>query len=107
MSKLPYLTSHGELPPKDLIDQPWTEVSADLMSPWTIKIHGVDLNSHALTAVDTVTTFDEIIHIDDKTPVHVVISFGNEWLARSLHPIWDIQVCLCTILACSCCQWYY
>jgi Integrase zinc binding domain len=60
--KLPGI-ARGELPPQDLTAQPWDEVSVDLIGPWTIKVHGVELQFLALTAVDTVTTIAEIICI--------------------------------------------
>jgi hypothetical protein len=54
-------------------------VSVDLIGPWTIKVHGVDLQFLALTAVDTVMTIAEVICIDDKTSAHVAMKFENEW----------------------------
>jgi hypothetical protein len=75
------------LPPKDLTAQPWDEVSVDLIGPWTINVHGVELQFLALTAVDTVTTIAEIICIDDKTSAHVAMKFENEWLSRYPCPL--------------------
>lgn len=77
----------GELPPKNLTAQPWDEVSVDLIGPWVIKIHGIEYEFLALTAVDPTTTLAEIIRIDSKTSAHVAMKFENEWLSRYPRPL--------------------
>ena len=84
--KLPGV-SRGELPAKNLTAQPWDEVSVDLIGPWTIKIHGIELQFLGLSAVDPVTTIAEIIRIDNKTSEHVAMKFENEWLSRYPRPL--------------------
>jgi hypothetical protein len=84
--KLPGI-SCGELPEKNLTAQPWDEVSVDLIGPWTIKIHGIELQFLGLSAVDPVTTIAEIIRIDNKTSEHVAMKFENEWLSRYPRPL--------------------
>jgi hypothetical protein len=71
------------LNPKDLATQPWDEVSVDLIGPWTIKVHGIEVQFLALTAAEMVTILAEIISIDHKTSAHVAMKSKNEWLSRS------------------------
>ena len=84
--KLPGIP-RGELPAKDLTAQPWDEVAVDLIGPWTITVHGRDLEFLALTCIDPVTTLSEILRIDNKSSAHVAMKFDNEWLARYPRPI--------------------
>jgi transposase InsO family protein len=84
--KLPGV-KRGELPPKNLTANPWDEVCVDLIGPWKITVHGVNLEFMALTAIDPVTTLAEIIRIDNKTSAHVAMKFENEWLARYPRPL--------------------
>ena len=41
----------------------------------------------ALTIIDTVTNYPEIIRIHNKTAAHVALQFGNAWLSCYPHPI--------------------
>ena len=77
----------GELPAKGLTAQPWDEVAVDLIGPWTITVHGHDLEFLALTCIDPVTTLSEIVRIDDKSSAHVAMKFENQWLARYPRPV--------------------
>ena len=81
--KLPGIP-RGELPAKDLTAQPWDEVAVDLIGPWTITVHGRDLEFLALTCIDPVTTLSEILRIDNKSSAHVAMKFDNEWLAEAI-----------------------
>jgi len=52
---------------------PWT-----LCTPWSIG----ELKFNALTIIDQVTNYFEIIQFDHMTAAHVAMHFENQWLAR-------------------------
>jgi transposase InsO family protein len=78
---------HGHLPARNALILPWQEVAVDLIGPWTIKLHGQDYKFHALTSIDTVTNYPEIVRLNNKTSQHVAQQFENSWLARYPKPI--------------------
>ena len=46
----------------------------------------MDYEFHALTVIDTVTNYCEIIRLRNKTAEHVALQFENNWLARYPRP---------------------
>ena len=85
-SKLPG-RGYGHLPPREAFVAPWHEIAVDLIGPWTL--HDEDGNSHtftALTVIDTVTTYCEVILLRNKTAAHVALQLENQWLSRYPRP---------------------
>ena len=80
------LRGHGELPPCNAVNTAWQEVAIDLIGPWTFTINGASYTFHALTMIDTVTNYCELIRIDNKSAAHVGLKFENEWLSRYPRP---------------------
>ena len=78
---------YGELPPHDAQLTPWHEVAVDLIGPWTIKVQNQEHVFKALTILDTVTNFPEIIHIDSKSSAYIAQQFENAWLSRYPQPV--------------------
>lgn len=79
--------AYGELPPRDVLLQPFTEVAVDLIGPWAITLNGQDITFLALTCIDPVTCLVELVRVDNKTAAHVGMKFENTWLARYPHPL--------------------
>jgi transposase InsO family protein len=77
----------GHLAPRQADIKPWQEVAVDLIGPWTIKLHGQSLVFRALTTIDTVTNYPELIRLNSKTSLHVAQQFENSWLSRYPRPI--------------------
>ena len=82
----PSLRVYGELPPRNAINTAWQEVAIDLIGPWMFTVNGASYTFHALTMIDTVTNYCELIRIDKKSAAHVGLKFENEWLSRYPHP---------------------
>ena len=78
---------HGQLPPREADIAPWQEVAVDLIGPWTIKLHGQNYKFMALTSIDTVTNYPEIVRLNNKTSLHVAQQFENSWLSRYPRPM--------------------
>ena len=68
-------------------------VSADLIEPWNVTIGSLLLTYQALSWVHIVTYHAEVICIDNKSSVHNILLFENNWLAwypcpsQSIHDI--------------------
>jgi len=78
---------YGHLPPREAHYAPWQEVAVDLIGPWTI--YDKDAKEHsftALTIIDTVTTFCEVVLLRNKTAEHVGHQFETQWLSRYPRP---------------------
>ena len=61
---------------------PWQQVAVDLIGPWEFRdAHGDTHEIQALTIVDVVTTYCEIVRLDNKTADHVGWQFEHQWLA--------------------------
>ena len=73
---------HGHLAARTAGITPWQEVAVDLIGPWSVSVHGQDLKLNALTSIDTVTNYPEIIRINNKKSQYVSQPFENSWLAR-------------------------
>eukprot|EP00977_Amphora_coffeiformis_P021539 scaffold9447_cov94-Amphora_coffeaeformis.AAC.1 len=77
----------SELPPKNITNNPWDEVAVDLVGPWTFKVNGQTFTFFALTCVDTLTAFSDIIRINNKESVNIAAQFEMEWLSRYPRPL--------------------
>jgi hypothetical protein len=84
-SKLPG-ASYGELPPREATLVPWYEVAVNLIGPWTMLVHGEEIEFSALTCIDTVSNLVELVRIENKTAAHVGMLFENTWVARYPKP---------------------
>jgi transposase InsO family protein len=78
--------AYGKLPERVAEVAPWQTVAVDLIGPWDVHIPGRILSFHALTVIDTVTNFPEIIRVQNKMPSHVAHHFRNVWLCRYPKP---------------------
>ena len=58
--------SRCELPAEDLTAQPWDKVAVDPIGPWTITVHGHDLEFLALTCIDPVTAVEVVVGLLKK-----------------------------------------
>jgi hypothetical protein len=65
---------------------PWHEVAADLIGPWTMLVHGQEMEFGALTCIDPVSDLVEITKIENRSATHVGMIFENTWLARYPKP---------------------
>ena len=78
---------HGLLPERDVEQVPWSEVAADLIGPWTIKLPNKETRQvFALAIIDTASNLVELVKIDNKTSAHIRRKFHNTWLARYPRP---------------------
>ena len=79
---------YGELPERVVDGIPWNTVAVDTIGPWTLRTpwSNGELKFHALTIIDQVTNYCEIIRIDHMTAAHVAMQFENHWLARYPKP---------------------
>ena len=78
---------YGEHPPRDAPFTAWQEVALDLIGPWSFRVGNVLYEFRALTIIDIVTNYCEIIRIDGKSAAHVAQHFQNQWLYRYPRPI--------------------
>jgi hypothetical protein len=62
---------YGELPPRDVLVAPWHDIHVDLIGPWNVTVHGVDLYFNALTVIDPVTNLLEIYRVQEKSAYHL------------------------------------
>lgn len=74
------------MPPREALLCPWREIACDLIGPWTIEVMGQKLRFRALTIIDTVTNWPEIISIYSKHSSHVGLQLENAWLSRYPRP---------------------
>jgi hypothetical protein len=65
----------------------WYHLSLNLIGPWKIRVNGRRLKFRALTIIDTVTNYCEIIRIHNKKSAHVALQFENAWISRYPQPI--------------------
>ncbi len=84
-SKLPG-AGYGELPPREATLVPWYEVAVDLIGPWTMLVHGQEIEFSALTCIDTVSNLVELVRIENKTAAHIGMLFENTWVSRYPKP---------------------
>ena len=77
----PALCGYGELPPRNAVNTAWQDVAIDLICPWTFTINGASYTFRALTMLDMVTNYCELIQINNKSTAHVGQKFKNVWLS--------------------------
>ena len=77
----PALRGYSELPPRNAVNTAWQEVAIDLIGPWAFTVHGASYTFCALTMIDMVTNYCELIRIDNKSAAHVGQKFENKWLS--------------------------
>ena len=75
-------TGYGHLPPCEALIAPLFEVAIDLIGPWNVTICSRVFTFQALTCIDKVTNLAEVICIENKTSVHIIMLFENNWLAQ-------------------------
>ena len=61
----------------------WQEVAINLIGPWTFTVNGASYTFRALTMIDTVTNYCELIRIDNKSAAHV----GQKFETNGFHGI--------------------
>jgi hypothetical protein len=89
-SKFPGM-GYGELPPREAGLVPWNKVAVDLIGPWMTNVQGAEVKCNALTFIDLVSKFVEIIWIHNKTVAQASTIFENKWVARYPRPLCCIQ----------------
>lgn len=62
------------------------EVTVNVIGPWKITCAGQGIVFNALTCIDTVTNWVELIRINNRTAAHVAKKFADEWLSRYPRP---------------------
>ena len=79
-------TAHGQLAPRTVIIEPWSEVHIDTIGPWRIKINKTLLLFQAHTCIDLVLNLLKIKCILNKQSLSTWHAFMNHWLASCLWP---------------------
>lgn len=64
---------------------PWQEVAVDLVGPWKLQKHNVEVSFWALIIVNLATNLVEPVHLDNKTSAYVALQFETTWLLQ--HPM--------------------
>ncbi len=59
---------------------PWEEVAINLIGPRKVKANGQQVESNALTFIDTALNAVKLIHVDNKTSKHICDKFTQSWL---------------------------
>lgn len=81
------LRHYGELPAREVRGNPWADIAIDLIGPWKVTLHGQEFVFQALTIIDLVTNFPEIIRVNNRTAYHVGRQLENAWLSRYPRPV--------------------
>ena len=68
---------YGLLPEREPREQPFNEVTVDLIGPWKVQVRGRGYEFKALTSIDPVTNLVELTRIDNAT------SEDSLWGSRS------------------------
>jgi transposase InsO family protein len=74
--------AYGHLPARNAEEAPWRAVAVDLIGPWKVKVGAIPVEFNALTVIDTVTNYPEVIRITNKLSAHIATQFENAWLCR-------------------------
>jgi transposase InsO family protein len=77
---------YGHLPPKEAEELPWSRVNVDLIGPYVVRTPTSTHTLRALTMIDPVTGWFEVISIPDKNAHTVMEAFNNTWLTRYPRP---------------------
>ena len=78
---------YGELSERDIPIAPFSEIAVDLIGPWSIHVKDRKLKFKALTIIDIVTNYPEIIRIDNKNAFYIATQLENAWLSRYPRPM--------------------
>jgi len=78
---------YGHLAPREAHVAPWREVAIDLIGPWEMQMHDYTLSFRALTIIDTVTNYCEVVRITNKKSTYIGQMFENTWLSRYPRPM--------------------
>jgi transposase InsO family protein len=78
---------YSKLPPCKVKGTPWSDIAVDLFGPWKATIHGQAMTFQALTIIDMVTNYCELICINNKSARHVAIQLENARLSRYPRPV--------------------
>ena len=74
--------SYGLLPECEVCIAPWEQVAIDLIGPWTVKVNGCNVEFNALTCINTASNLVELVHVNNKTSLHIHNRFMQSWLAQ-------------------------
>ena len=77
----------GQLPPREAHYAPFYEVAVDSVGPWPVRINNEVVEFKALTMIDTVTNFVEIVRVNDGTAAEASRVFQQQWLYRYPRPV--------------------
>jgi hypothetical protein len=73
---------YGHVPPKEAEELLWSRVNGgDLIGPYLVRTPKSKHTLHALTMIDPVTGWFEVIAIPEKNAHTVMEAFNNTWLA--------------------------
>jgi hypothetical protein len=61
---------------------PWSEITVDMIGPWTLELGDRTEKFCALTITNLVTNLIKIVCVNNKTTATVTAHFVNAWLAR-------------------------
>jgi hypothetical protein len=78
---------YAHLPPWEAALLPWEEVALDLIGPWTVSAAHESYDFYALTCINPVTNFPDVIRLSNKTASHVGMQFENMWLSCYPQPL--------------------
>ncbi len=74
---------YGKIPEKDIENMtPWNRVNVDLIGPLSIKAKNGNFALDALTMIDPVTGWFEVVEIKSRTAETVAEAFDHAWLSR-------------------------
>jgi uncharacterized protein CbrC (UPF0167 family) len=64
----------------------WSEVTVDMIGPWTIEVGNQTEKFSALMIIDLVTNLVEIVCVTNKISAAITAHFVNAWLAHYPKP---------------------
>ena len=73
---------HGQLALRDVHAEPWSEVHADTIGPWTFKVNGLATKISALTMIDPDANLVEIARVHSTKAAESSTAFVNTWLSH-------------------------
>jgi hypothetical protein len=65
---------------------PWYKAAVNLIGPWTLLVHGQEIEFYVLTCINPVSSLVEITQIKNKSAAYVGMIFENTWLAQYPKP---------------------
>jgi hypothetical protein len=77
---------YGHLPTKEAEELPWSHINVDLIGAYVVRTPKATQTLCALTMIDPVTGWLEVIAIPDKNAHTVMEAFNNTWLTRYPQP---------------------